>query len=262
VKSTVSENAFVLLNPGETVTVSLDLADHFDMTRVGNYHIEMVPSEQFDIQDRLALGRVAVARCRDFNMGLERRSLKYSICGIREDYKEEEPSQEEFRKNFIAITESPIQVHSVLTLDPTEEQFKGDKNDDVSKEIPLFGILGPVSLEINITSDNIPHKPDPNAKIPDSCDCKYTCNIFGVQTSYSSEEIEKSKEYRRRFEELECPGFSVLKMLKYRREIEDICWKIISYDFCERIMDEMEGAVKKADKLFNLFTSLYHKYII
>jgi len=46
-KQRVPETSFVLLNPGETVTASMDLADYFNMTRVGTYHVEMAPFRQF-----------------------------------------------------------------------------------------------------------------------------------------------------------------------------------------------------------------------
>jgi len=166
----------------------------------------------------------------------KRKHLKLTVCGITED---EGKIQEEFSRNFIMKSESPIEIPASLTLEPPEEGFEGKRSDTLRKEIPLFAIFGSASLVINITSDNIPHKPDFRAKAPLSCS---NCESYREKFRDIGYDVySPSKETMKKFEELECPGFTIRK---FKRKIET-AWhemlmrlRMVLFDDDERMKSE------------------------
>jgi len=233
----VSERAFVLLNPGESVTNTFDLSSHFDFTRVGTYHVEIHPSKQFEIQDLFDSGRLIIEKCKD----PRRKQFLYEICGIVED---EARIQEEFQRDFIAMPKSPIELPSSLTLNPPKEQIAAKVAENGSKDVPLFGTLSSASLVIEITSKNRPDKPNIATDFSLSyCEEEYSRREDGIDDYYYLRE-----RYMKEFEERECPDFSIWK---YRKAFDDIC---------RRIRNDIEAIVDLIEMLLNPFIELFNEY--
>jgi len=209
----VSERAFVLLNPGESVTSSFDLANQFDFTKVGTYHVEMYPVKQFGIQNLLDSGTLEIQECEDYKLrqrSATRRYLNYEICGFEEEIRK---TSDNFHRDFIRIPKPSIELPSSLTLDPKREQLKPEPVTSNNDDVPSFGLLGSASLVIEITSENIPH----GTRLEVNFTLSYCEDDDRHEYRYRVRDTDFYSDEDSEYEGLECSEFEIWK---YRKTME------------------------------------------
>jgi len=117
-------NDYVYLEPGECTTVSWDLANHFDMSQPGIYSVTIIPSHQHRAQ--------------------------------RAQF---DPQPEDIflhgAPKPVFFEDSAVDIFSSLSLNLPNPCLKQESSN--TNQLPSFGFVQPISLEITIHEDNIPH---------------------------------------------------------------------------------------------------------